>query len=78
MKTRQSATRLRAFFALTFAWSWTCWALSPAAMALLGIWSNADVLLGHLRPGSVQVRAGASVAIGGWLGPVRGERIVSL
>ena len=29
---------------------------------------NADVLLGHLRPGSVQVRAGASVAVGDWLG----------
>ena len=29
---------------------------------------NADVLLGHLRPGSVQVRAGASVAAGDWLG----------
>jgi Peptidase family M23 len=31
---------------------------------------NADVLLGHLRPGSVQVRAGASVAVGDWLGSV--------
>ena len=30
--------------------------------------TNADVLLGHLRPGSVQVRAGASVAVGDWLG----------
>ena len=29
---------------------------------------NADVLLGHLRPGSVRVRAGASVAVGDWLG----------
>lgn len=29
---------------------------------------NADVLLGHLRPGSVQVRTGASVAVGDWLG----------
>ena len=29
---------------------------------------NADVLLGHLRPGSVQVRAGASVGVGEWLG----------
>ena len=32
--------------------------------------TNADVLLGHLRPGSVQVRAGASVAVGDWLGSV--------
>ena len=32
--------------------------------------SNADVLLGHLRPGSVQVRAGATVAVGDWLGSV--------
>ena len=32
--------------------------------------SGADVLLGHLRPGSVQVRAGASVAVGDWLGSV--------
>ena len=30
--------------------------------------TNVDVLLGHLRPGSVQVRAGASVAVGDWLG----------
>ena len=30
--------------------------------------TNADVLLGHLRTGSVQVRAGASVAVGDWLG----------
>ncbi len=29
---------------------------------------RADVLLGHLRPGSVQVRAGARVAVGDWLG----------
>ena len=29
-----------------------------------------DVLLGHLQPGSVQVRAGASVAVGEWLGSV--------
>ena len=32
--------------------------------------SDADVLLGHLRPGSVQVHAGASVAVGDWLGSV--------
>ena len=32
--------------------------------------SGADVLLGHLQPGSVQVRAGASVAVGDWLGLV--------
>ena len=31
---------------------------------------NADVLLGHLRPGSVQVREGANVAVGDWLGSV--------
>lgn len=31
---------------------------------------NADVLLGHLRPGSVRVAAGATVAIGDWLGSV--------
>ena len=30
--------------------------------------TNADVLLGHLQPGSVQVRAGATVAVGDWLG----------
>ena len=30
--------------------------------------SDADVLLGHLRTGSVQVRAGATVAAGDWLG----------
>ena len=30
--------------------------------------SIADVLLGHLRPASVQVRPGASVAVGDWLG----------
>ena len=29
---------------------------------------NADVLLGHLRFGSVRVRAGATVAVGDWLG----------
>ena len=32
--------------------------------------SGADVLLGHLQPGSVQVRAGASVTVGDWLGSV--------
>jgi hypothetical protein len=32
--------------------------------------SQGDVLLGHLLPGSVQVRAGASVAVGDWLGLV--------
>ena len=30
--------------------------------------SNADVLLGHLRPASVRVRPGASVAVSDWLG----------
>jgi Peptidase family M23 len=29
---------------------------------------SADVLLGHLRPGSLQVRAGSAVAVGDWLG----------
>ena len=32
--------------------------------------AEADVLLGHLRPGSVQVRAGDAVAAGVWLGAV--------
>lgn len=32
--------------------------------------SQADVLLGHLSPGSVQVRTAATVAIGDWLGSV--------
>ena len=31
---------------------------------------SVDVLFGHLRPGSVQVRPGASVAVGDWLGSV--------
>ncbi|WP_029528197.1 M23 family metallopeptidase [Polaromonas glacialis] len=30
--------------------------------------TNADVLLAHLRPGSVQVQQGAAVAVGDWLG----------
>ena len=29
---------------------------------------DADVMLGHLQPGSVQVHAGANVAVGDWLG----------
>ncbi len=32
--------------------------------------NDADVLLGHLQPGSVQVAAGANVAVGDWLGLV--------
>ena len=32
--------------------------------------TSVDVLVGHLRPGSVQVRPGASVAVGDWLGSV--------
>ena len=32
--------------------------------------TSVDVLLGHLRPGSVQVRPGTSVAVGAWLGAV--------
>jgi hypothetical protein len=32
--------------------------------------ADADVLLGHLRQGSVRVRAGADVAVGDWLGAV--------
>ena len=32
--------------------------------------ADADVLLGHLQQGSVKVRAGASVAVGDWLGSV--------
>ena len=31
---------------------------------------EADVLLGHLQPGSVQVQVGANVAVGDWLGLV--------
>ena len=30
MKISRPSTRIWAFFALTFAWSWTCWLLSPA------------------------------------------------
>ena len=32
--------------------------------------AEADVLLGHLQPGSVRVRAGANVTVGDWLGSV--------
>jgi hypothetical protein len=32
--------------------------------------AGVDVLLGHLRPGSVQVQPGATVAVGDWLGSV--------
>jgi len=32
--------------------------------------TGADVMLGHLQPGSVQVRAGAHIAVGDWLGLV--------
>ena len=32
--------------------------------------NEADVLLGHLQPGSLQVRAGAAVAVADWLGLV--------
>jgi hypothetical protein len=32
--------------------------------------AEADVLLGHLRPGSVKVRAGMNVAVGDWVGSV--------
>lgn len=32
--------------------------------------AQADVLLGHLQPGSVRVHAGANVAVGEWLGSV--------
>ena len=32
--------------------------------------AEADVLLGHLQPGSVQVQVGANVAVGDWLGLV--------
>ncbi len=39
---------------------------APTAVAA----ASADVLLGHLRPGSVQVRPGATVAVGDWLGSV--------
>ena len=30
MKRLRFSTRFKAFFFLTFAWSWTCWLLSPA------------------------------------------------
>jgi murein DD-endopeptidase MepM/ murein hydrolase activator NlpD len=32
--------------------------------------AQADVLLGHLQPASLRVRAGAMVAVGDWLGSV--------
>lgn len=35
-----------------------------------GAGAEADVLVGHLRPGSVRVRQGADVAAGDWLGSV--------
>jgi murein DD-endopeptidase MepM/ murein hydrolase activator NlpD len=35
-----------------------------------GAGAGADVLVGHLRPGSLQVRPGAHVAAGDWLGSV--------
>jgi uncharacterized protein len=67
-----SSKQLLGFFALTFAWSWTCWLLAPIVKADSNFASNALFFLGGFGPTVAAVTVvGMTSGYGGlraWLG----------
>ncbi len=65
-------SRLPAFFALAFAWSWTCWLLAPAIKARSALAAGVLSGLGGFGPGVAAVAmvgyGGGRAALRAWLG----------
>jgi len=68
----QDRSRLLAFFAVAFAWSWTCWLLVPAIKAQSALAAGVLSCLGGFGPGVAAVAVvgygGGRAALRAWLG----------
>jgi hypothetical protein len=68
----EDRSRLLAFFAVAFAWSWTCWLLVPAIKAQSALAAGVLSCLGGFGPGVAAVAvvgyAGGRAALRAWLG----------
>jgi len=68
----QDRSRLLAFFAVAFAWSWTCWLLVPAIKAQSALAAGVLSCLGGFGPGVAAVAvvgyAGGRAALRAWFG----------
>jgi uncharacterized protein len=71
MRSVHSSKHLWAFFALTFAWSWTCWGLSPAVKTLSPVSATLLMFAGSFGPSLAAVvmvaNGGGRVALRAWL-----------
>ncbi len=67
----QNRSRLVAFFAVAFAWSWTCWLLAPAIKAHSALAAEVLSSLGGFGPGVAAVTlvgyGGGRAALRAWL-----------
>jgi uncharacterized protein len=67
----QSRAPLWSFFALTFAWSWTCWGLSPAVKPMSPLLATLLMFAGSFGPSLAAVvmvaNSGGRVALQLWL-----------
>ena len=72
MKVSKSSTRIWAFFFLTFAWSWTCWLLSPAVKPQLPSLATMLMFAGRFGPCVAAVlvvaNAGGRAGLRAWFG----------
>lgn len=72
MRISRPSTHIRAFFFLTFAWSWTCWLLSPAVKPHSPSLATALMFAGSFAPSIaaalVVVNAGGRAGLRAWLG----------
>ncbi len=68
----EDRSRLVAFFAVAFAWSWTCWLLAPAIKAQSALAAGVLSSLGGFGPGVAAVTVvgygGGRAALRAWLG----------
>ena len=55
MKMPRPSSRIRAFFFSTFAWSWTCWLLSPAVKTRSPSLATVPMFAGSFGPSPAAV-----------------------
>ena len=72
MKLSRPSTRFKAFFFLTFAWSWTCWLLSPVVKPQSPALSTMLMFAGSFGPSLaaalVVLNSGGRAGLRAWLG----------
>jgi uncharacterized protein len=72
MKTSETSKRIWPFFALTFAWSWTCWLLSPAVKTQSPSLATTLMFAGSFGPSLAAVlvvaNADGRAGLRAWLG----------